>query len=95
MSRIFIGLAAALAMASTTAYAATSSISAGDAAEACTKLNAQFTYLEPFKEGLPYWTKAAQAHKSGVQDCKAGNATEGAQLLQTAISDLYVKPDVL
>ncbi|MCE9648152.1 MAG: hypothetical protein K8R18_00885 [Parvibaculum sp.] len=95
MNRVLIGLAAALALASTTAYAATPELSKDDATQLCTRLDTQFKALKPFKEGLPYWQKAAEAHKSGEQACDNGKPVVGAQSMRTAISDLYVKPDTL
>ncbi|HEY4342763.1 MAG TPA: hypothetical protein VGN05_00335 [Parvibaculum sp.] len=96
MSRILIGLAAAFTIASmTTAYAATAEMSKDQAAQLCNKLDTQFTQLKPFKEGLPYWQKASSAYKTGAQDCDNGKPVVGAQNLQAAVSDLYVKPDTL
>lgn len=97
MNKLMIGLsAAALTLAgATAAFAATGELSKGNATQLCTKLDAQFTHLTPFKEGLPYWQKASAAHKSGVQDCDNGKPIIGAQALQAAITDMYVKPDTL
>ncbi len=97
MNRLMIGLsAAALTLAGTTmAFATTGELSKGDATQLCTKLDAQFTHLKPFKEGLPYWQKASAAHKTGMQACDNGKPIVGAKSLQASISDMYVKPDTL
>lgn len=97
MNRFMIGLsAAALTLAgASTAFAATGELSKSDATQLCERLDAQFTHLTPFKEGLPYWQKASAAHKAGVKNCDNGKPIVGVKSLQTAISDMYVKPDTL
>lgn len=99
MNRIFASaaLAAALGLASVPAMAATdaSNLSTGDAKELCTKLKTQFDFLKPFKEGLPYWKTASEEFKTGRQDCQKDKPVVGAEAMQSAISDMYVKPDTL
>lgn len=97
MNRLLIGFsAAALTLATaTTAFAATGELSKGEATQLCNRLDTQFTHLTPFKKGLPYWQKADAAYKEGAQACDNGKPIVGAKTLQTAISDLYVKPDTL
>jgi hypothetical protein len=88
--------AAMLSLAAAPAFAATdASLSTDDAKSLCTTLTSQFDYLKPFKEGLPYWQKASAEFKTGKQDCNKGQAVAGAEAMQSAISDMYVKPDTL
>jgi hypothetical protein len=83
-------------LAAAPAFAATgNSLSPDDARELCSRLETQFKDLTPFKKGLPYWQKASSAAVTGKQDCNGGKPVDGAQAMQTAISDMYVAPDTL
>lgn len=97
MNRTAISLlvAAAVTLGAAPALAATNTLSRGDGEQLCTKLSKQFSDLTPFKEGLPYWKKASADFATGKQDCTSGKSIVGAQAMQAAISDLYVKPDTL
>lgn len=98
MNRTALSLlvAAGVALAAAPAFAAVdNSLSPDEAKQLCTKLSGQFQDLKPFKEGLPYWQKAKSEFTSGKQACTGGKPVAGAQSLQAAISDLYVKPDTL
>lgn len=98
MKRLLFSAAfvALLASSAAPAFAATSdNLSASDARDLCTKLETQYQFLKPFKEGLPYWKTASTEAQKGEQACKGGNAVDGAHDMQAAISDMYVKPDTL
>lgn len=96
MIRLFASaaLAAILSLAAAPAFAAADEGSSSDDAQ-CAKLTSQYEFLKPFKEGLPYWKKASEEYRTGRQDCDKGNAEAGAKAMQSAISDLHVKPDTL
>jgi hypothetical protein len=97
MNKIFasVALAAALGFTAAPAFAAANTVSLDDAKALCTKLTSQFEFLKPFKEGLPYWKKASEEFNTGHQDCKQDKPVVGAEAMQSAISDMYVKPDTL
>lgn len=91
-----MAVASVLVMGAIPAFAATDgSMSTSDAQALCTKLTTQFHFLAPFKKGLPYWQKADGAYKTGKADCDQSKSVAGAQALQAAISDMYIKPDTL
>lgn len=71
------------------------SMDPGEAKALCSRLSEQFNGLKPFKQGLPYWKDAKSEFSQGRQDCANGNPVKGAKAMQSAISDLYVKPDTL
>ena len=77
------------------AIAAPTKLSADQAEALCTRLSDQFMSLKPFKQGLPYWQEAQAEFAAGKSDCADGQPVKGAQAMQSAISDLYVKPDTL
>lgn len=98
MNRLLFSAAfvALLASSAAPAFAATDNgLSSSDARELCSKLDAQYQFLTPFKEGLPYWKAASTEAQKGETACKNGKAIDGARDMQAAISDLYVKPDTL
>ncbi|MEN6541361.1 hypothetical protein [Parvibaculum sp.] len=98
MNRLLFSAAFVALLASSVASALAASsdeLGAGDARNLCTKLESQYQFLKPFKEGLPYWKTASAEAQKGEQACKSGNAIDGAHDLQSAISDMYVKPDSL
>jgi hypothetical protein len=88
---LVLGAPAALAAANST----DSSMSADSAKALCSKLSDQFQDLTPFKKGLPYWQEAKADYTKGKTACSSSNPVKGAQAMQAAISDLYVKPDTL
>lgn len=98
MNRLLFSAAfvALLASSAAPAFAATGNdLSSSDAQELCSKLETQYQFLKPFKEGLPYWNAASTEAQKGEAACKNGKAIDGAHDMQAAISDLYVKPDTL
>lgn len=88
-------VAASLSLSALPAVAADNAPSPDDAKALCGRLTSQFDFLMPFKEGLPYWKKASEEFHTGRQECAAGKSVAGAEAMQSAISDMYVKPDAL
>ena len=75
------------------AAAINANMSKGDAQDACATLTKQFNFLEPTKEGLPYWKKADADFMTGQKDCKGSDPVKGAMAMESSIRDMYVIPD--
>ncbi len=60
--------------------------------DTCARLNAQFNFVSKFKADLPYADEARAAQEAAVENCRAGNADEGADQLREALRTLLVEP---